>query len=327
LDVSNPLLIKLLDFASPPRNAIRKGRREGFERVAKPFNQPAAFFCLQLLILLLQMLRHARIDEAIVVRLGELSKREIQVFMFLRLCWNEKTGRCDPSRATVSRAVGFGMNHISVAVRTLKEKGFLSGDFAAGFSFEPGPESGPGRRLRQVRIPDLLDDATRSRIRTRTGPESGLEQVQNPDFAYIGLNNERTTKEQKTVSVETGEGPPDAKTIEPKEFIFSVGLRLIIRSNVPEKNARSILGALRSRYGDKDTAEAVRIADDIDVSEPVAYLNKLLSNWKRSKTGLYVGSATADDAGIGVASGSLDACGTCGDKYCLRDHRYDQAAA
>jgi hypothetical protein len=108
-------------------------------------------------------------------------------------------------------------------------------------------------------------------------------------------------------------------------YIFSDGLKLLTRAGHLEKDARKILGKLRSLHGDEDVADAIRTGIDIDASEPVAYLNKILQNRKAIKKKVVVGRN--DPAVMAAAIAAYDAgrivCGICQAEDCIRDHTFD----
>jgi hypothetical protein len=79
--------------------------------------------------------RHARVTASELPSLGELTKNEIRVLLFLRICRNHKTGRCDPSRATIGAGSGIKhRSHVTEAIAGLETKGWIVED-TAGFLF------------------------------------------------------------------------------------------------------------------------------------------------------------------------------------------------
>lgn len=77
--------------------------------------------------------RWAKLSAAHIVRLGELTKREIQVLSVLFLCRNGSNNRCNPRRKTIAQLGGLSPPHITVALAGLESKGWViempDGDF------------------------------------------------------------------------------------------------------------------------------------------------------------------------------------------------------
>lgn len=81
--------------------------------------------------------RHARINDADARHLGELSQREIRVYICLLAHRNERSGRCDPSRKTIVEFTGIrDKGNMSKAIAGLASKGWIK-EGPNGFEF-PG---------------------------------------------------------------------------------------------------------------------------------------------------------------------------------------------
>lgn len=71
------------------------------------------------------MSNFAQVPTRLICRFHELTKTEIVVWCFLFASRNRQTGVCNPSRGAVSRATGIAKPHVSTAVKTLDDKGWI----------------------------------------------------------------------------------------------------------------------------------------------------------------------------------------------------------
>jgi hypothetical protein len=71
------------------------------------------------------MSAYAQIPTNLICRFGELSKTEIRVFTYLYAVRNRRTGQCNPSQKTISDATGIPKSHVSSAIKTLAQKGWI----------------------------------------------------------------------------------------------------------------------------------------------------------------------------------------------------------
>jgi hypothetical protein len=74
----------------------------------------------------------AKLTAEHIARLGELTKREIQVICFLYLCRNGKNDRCDPRRSTIAAGTGLARPHVTVAIAGLISKGWIFENLETG---------------------------------------------------------------------------------------------------------------------------------------------------------------------------------------------------
>lgn len=81
----------------------------------------------------------AQIPTSMICRFGELTKREIIVVAFLFASRNRRTGLCNPTQRSISEATGIAPSHVSVAVRGLIEKGWISDAGPDGFEVLEAP--------------------------------------------------------------------------------------------------------------------------------------------------------------------------------------------
>jgi DNA-binding MarR family transcriptional regulator len=68
---------------------------------------------------------YAKIYKSEVARLGELTRTEMLVWLCLKLYRNQKTGRCCPSRVTISVITQIKTTHVSTGIKGLVDKGWI----------------------------------------------------------------------------------------------------------------------------------------------------------------------------------------------------------
>lgn len=78
--------------------------------------------------------RYAHVPEYVVRNSGDLKSRELRVLLCLLFHLNRRTGRCDPSRATIAAFTGIEKGNLSKAIAGLKSKGWID-ENDDGFSF------------------------------------------------------------------------------------------------------------------------------------------------------------------------------------------------
>lgn len=69
--------------------------------------------------------RHARLGAGTILRLGELTKREAIVFVYLVSCKNKKSGKCNPFRSAIAAGTGLNKSHVSISIAGLESKGWI----------------------------------------------------------------------------------------------------------------------------------------------------------------------------------------------------------
>lgn len=214
-------------------------------------------------------MRHAKISTSDVARLSDLTKREIQVYLYLALC-KDPAGFAFPSRKTIGAGTGIIKQNVGPAIAGLIAKGWIVED---GARFEV---LGPPEKV----IKSITETTGKSNqidyqkvIKSITGPDAESNQIdyQSNQIDYSPLKESLITK-IITIPV----GAEAAEKTDDKTFIFSIGLDLLTRSGKTEKQSRPILGKFRSKFGDHKTAEAIREAVRIDATEPVEYISKIL---------------------------------------------------
>lgn len=62
-----------------------------------------------------------------------------------------------------------------------------------------------------------------------------------------------------------------------KRLVFSVGGQFLVSSGVTERDARAMLGKWRKQYGDAEIMNALAVADGSAVSEPIPYIQSILT--------------------------------------------------
>lgn len=88
-------------------------------------------------------------------------------------------------------------------------------------------------------------------------------------------------------------GEPPNPDVDPAEAIFALGLPLLLAANVPDKNARSMLGFLRKANGDAAVLEAIQRCAEQKPLQPVEFLQGCLKSAKTA-AGKHAGFATKD---------------------------------
>lgn len=99
----------------------------------------------------------------------------------------------------------------------------------------------------------------------------------------------------------SGGEPP---TVDLAEVIFGRGVPLLMAAEVPEKNARSMLGLMRKTHGDEALVDALQRCADEKALEPVAFLQGCLKTPKKS-AGKHAGFASKNYREGVEADGSL----------------------
>jgi hypothetical protein len=74
----------------------------------------------------------AKLSESHILRLGELTKREIQVICYLFLRRNGTNQRCNPKRKTIAAGTGVGRSHVTESLAGLMQKNWISEDPVTG---------------------------------------------------------------------------------------------------------------------------------------------------------------------------------------------------
>lgn len=79
-------------------------------------------------------------------------------------------------------------------------------------------------------------------------------------------------------SVPDGTGAAAPPT--PADLIFALGVPLLTAANVSDRNARSMLGMLRKQHGDHAVVDSLRRCAELQITEPVAWLQASLKSSK-----------------------------------------------
>jgi hypothetical protein len=69
----------------------------------------------------------------VICRFGELTKTEIITLSYFYACRNETTGQCNPSRKRISTDTGINKTHLSPALKSLYDKGWIFEDLHGNF--------------------------------------------------------------------------------------------------------------------------------------------------------------------------------------------------
>ena len=89
---------------------------------------------------MLKMTSYAQIPTDLICRFGELTKTEIVVVSYLYAARNRKSGQCNPSRASIARAVNIARSHVSPAIKGLEDKGWIIEESGVGFMLLSHPQ-------------------------------------------------------------------------------------------------------------------------------------------------------------------------------------------
>jgi hypothetical protein len=98
------------------------------------------------------------------------------------------------------------------------------------------------------------------------------EPLQSGTAIGIGTGQQRDIKERRESSSKE-ESPP---AVNAKAVIFSQCVSYLVRTGIPDNQARSLLGKWRKECGDGAVIDAVSAAEEKAVSEPLAWIAKAL---------------------------------------------------
>lgn len=88
-------------------------------------------------------------------------------------------------------------------------------------------------------------------------------------------NRDREQKEEGSVAIATGAAAPHP--IDLKATVFNSGASLLVRKGMSsDRSARSLLGRLRSKYGDAPVIDALAALERANPSDPAPYLTEIL---------------------------------------------------
>ena len=129
----------------------------------------------------------------------------------------------------------------------------------------PNPNPNPNPNFQQCSVPDGTAPAPR-RMRAPLGAGAGASANPHacPDPA------------PSPAASPSGASRPPAADTRHADQIFALGLPLLLSANVPERQARAMLGLFRKHHDDADILRAIQRCADTQAVEPVAYLQRLL---------------------------------------------------
>jgi hypothetical protein len=85
---------------------------------------------------------------------------------------------------------------------------------------------------------------------------------------------ENRDREQSSVADATGAAAPSP--IDLKAAVFGSGVPLLVKANLTDRNARSMLGRWRQQYGDGAVLDALAVAQTVSPSEAIPFINRTL---------------------------------------------------
>jgi DNA replication protein DnaD len=136
------------------------------------------------------MSKFGAIPTEVICHFHELAKTEIIVLSALFACRNHTSGRCNPSYSQLEEMVGVAKPHIGRAIRSLRKSGWLSRSKDGHYSLPTGDQIRHGKGDQNGHSRSDQNDA-------QGVTKSVSKGDQNEHLHIYGLNNERTTKEQR----------------------------------------------------------------------------------------------------------------------------------
>lgn len=134
----------------------------------------------------------------------ELTKREILVFVYLVMCENTKTGRCNPSRSMISKALNMPLPHVSVAIPGLGAKGWIVEDVDGNFGIIPIEKVTESVSLEVTKsvTPEVTKSVTRPKVTKSVNEvtKSVTKVTKSVSAIYKDLKQTRTDNEQKEIT-------------------------------------------------------------------------------------------------------------------------------
>lgn len=164
---------------------------------------------------------------------------------------------CYPSVRRLIERTGLAERAIQGAVKRLKAVGLVSVEAQGGKG---------GANLFRLHLMGEDDVAPRTKCTpARNAPPHVVRQTPAPNAPKPS-----GTVIKSSVPIGTGTDAPISK------MVFDAGVALLVRANVPERQARSFLGKLRQAYPDGEVFAAIADCDRAGAVEPVAWLTKRL---------------------------------------------------
>ncbi|MFJ1302398.1 YdaU family protein [Pseudomonadota bacterium AL_CKDN230030165-1A_HGKHYDSX7] len=133
------------------------------------------------------------------------------------------------------------------------------------------------------------------------GTASASTRMEAPLGAGIGASPRAglgTVSADMASASRAGQPRPAAEALH-ADRIFALGLPLLLSANVPERQARAMLGSFRKHHDDAEILRAIQCCADTQAVEPVAYLQRLLrANGSERRTSARQAPSRAQPLGV-----------------------------
>lgn len=119
----------------------------------------------------------------------------------------------------------------------------------------------------------------------------------------VSGNGKETPPEQNQNRAETEKSlkGADAPVLSPSKVLFDQGRKYLEQNGCTEKNARSLIGQWKKKYGEALVIEAISKAQREEVSEPVGFIVKLLGASNGNGTNYPAGNRRGSGASVFAA--------------------------
>ncbi len=205
--------------------------------------------------------RHARIDELSARRLGELTKREIQVLIYLKLCRNARTGRCNPGRSAIAAFCRLARPHVTIAIAGLETKGWIVED-ADGFkiteSVTIADADRPGKVTKSV-TGKVTESVTVTESVITKSVSGVTDLARKVTELVIPLNIIQQTKQTKNKKNTPDEASDEMSVTKKAEKVFQYWKTICgkgDRTTFTDKRKKAVINRLK-KYSVKDIFDAI----------------------------------------------------------------------
>jgi hypothetical protein len=177
----------------------------------------------------------AKLSESHILRLGELTKREIQVICYLFLRRNGTNQRCNPKRKTIAAGTGVGRSHVTESLAGLMQKNWISEDPVTG-NFDL-------REVADIPRPNVPKSGTKKFPNREQNPKNAVPKS-GTKVPKLGKNSsqignahikdfKQTTKQTRTEKARAPKKPKEKPTRIPDPFPLTDEMISWFYSNVP----------------------------------------------------------------------------------------------
>lgn len=213
-----------------------------------------------------QKVKFGQIPYNVICRFQELTKTEFGVITFLYACRNDDSKQCNPSQKYIVQQTGLAKPHVSTAIKTLSEKGWII-ESAEGFVLIENP----------VKVTKSVTKVTK--YVTQKVTESVTEVTESVTKSYEIRNShnkdwniQETDNEQSSAEAEQQNAA--------HETIWDVWVEIDGKQGVLERAARGRLGKLIKKHGKERVATTLtKLREKLAViPDAYAYLTATLNN-------------------------------------------------